>query len=128
MKKTYSNTIEVVELIIVSWLEIQGKMKTCELSPGICYEAAFEVMIKDRAYGWDIPVNIRVKKPDGSKQEHKENLGQRPRGRWLEIPIGDFIVRDHERGGEIEFCMFEYKGGNSKEGMVLKGIVIRSKG
>ncbi|KAA0043217.1 protein PHLOEM PROTEIN 2-LIKE A1-like [Cucumis melo var. makuwa] len=112
----------------VCWLEIHGKMKTCELSPGICYEAAFEVMIKDPAYGWDIPVNIRVKKPDGSKQEHQENLEQRPRGRWFEIPIGNFIVRDHERGGEIEFCMFEYEGGMWKKGMVLKGVVIRSKG
>uniref|UniRef100_A0A9I9E2A5 Protein PHLOEM PROTEIN 2-LIKE A1-like n=1 Tax=Cucumis melo TaxID=3656 RepID=A0A9I9E2A5_CUCME len=123
-----SNTIEVVELMNVCWLEIHGKMKTCELSPGICYEAAFEVMIKDPAYGWDIPVNIRVKKPDGSKQEHQENLEQRPRGRWFEIPIGNFIVRDHERGGEIEFCMFEYEGGMWKKGMVLKGVVIRSKG
>ncbi|XP_038895126.1 lectin-like [Benincasa hispida] len=123
-----SNTIEVIELLNVCWLEIHGKMKTCELSPGILYEAAFEVMIKEPAYGWDIPVNIRLKKPDGSKQERKENLEQRPRGQWVEIPICDFVVHDHERGGEIEFSMYEYEGGMWKKGMLLKGVVIRSKG
>lgn len=123
-----SDTIEIVELLNVCWLEIHGKMKTCELSPRIRYEAAFEVMIKEAAYGWDVPVNIRLKRPDGSKQEHKENLEQRPRGRWVEIPIGDFVVHDHEGGGEIEFSMYEHEGGMWKRGMLLKGLVIRSKG
>ncbi|XP_022927158.1 lectin-like [Cucurbita moschata] len=121
-----SNTIEIVELINVCWLEINGKIKTCELSPGVLYEAFFMVMITDPSYGWDVPVNIRLKKPDGSKKERLEALEKRPRGQWFEIPIGDFVV-DHKNGGEIEFDMYEYEGGMWKKGMLLKGVVIRTK-
>ncbi|XP_022142434.1 lectin-like [Momordica charantia] len=76
-----SNPIEAIELVNVCWLEIHGKIKASELSPGAWYEAAFVVMIKDPAYGWDVPVNIRLKRPDGSKQERKEDMEEKPRGR-----------------------------------------------
>lgn len=84
-------------------------------------------MIKDPAYGWDVPMNIRLKKSDGSKQERKEILEAKPRGQWVEIPVGDFVVHDRENSGEIEFSMYECEGGMWKKGMFLKGLVIRPK-
>lgn len=83
-------------------------------------------MLKDPAYGWEIPVNLRLTLPDGSKQEHKENLMEKPRGRWIEIPAGE-IKSSTEKTGEMEFSLYEYEGGKWKKGLLIKGVKIQPK-
>lgn len=119
-------SVDVAELLNVCWLEVGGKFETNKLSPGTLYEVAFEIMLKDPAYGWEVPVNIRLTLPDGNKQEHKENLMKKPRGEWIEIPVGEFVTSP-ENTGEIEFSIYEYEGGKWKRGLVIKGVAIRPK-
>lgn len=118
--------VDVAELLNVCWLEVHGKFEASMLSPGVLYEFVFEVMLRDPAYGWEVPVNLRLTLPDGSKQEHKENLMEKPRGRWIEIVIGEFMA-SQDKCGEIECSLYEYQGGKWKKGLLVKGVAIRPK-
>ncbi|XP_075673968.1 lectin-like [Castanea sativa] len=126
LKETSDVSIDVAELLNVCWLEVGGKFETKKLSPGNLYEVAFEIMLKNPSYGWEVPVNVRLTLPDGNKQEHKENLMKKPRGEWIEIPVGEFVTSP-ENTGEIEFSIYEYEGGKWKRGLVIKGVAIRPK-
>ncbi|KAI3506294.1 hypothetical protein L1887_28651 [Cichorium endivia] len=126
IKETSETSIDVAEMLNVCWLEIVGKFDTAKLTPGIKYEVVFVVMLKDPAYGWEVPVNLRLILPDGKKQEHKENMAEKPRSRWFEIPVGEFTV-EAKNGGFIEFALYEYEGGAWKRGLLVKGAAIRTK-
>ncbi|KAK4710667.1 hypothetical protein R3W88_005180 [Solanum pinnatisectum] len=119
--------LPAAELLDVCWLEIHGRFNTTKLSPGLIYEVVFIVMLKDPAYGWENPVNLRLILPDGSKQGHTENMVEKPRGKWIEIPAGEFMTSADQKNGEIEFSLYEYEGGNWKKGLVIKGAVLRPK-
>lgn len=117
---------EVAELKRVCWLEVHGKFDTRKLSPGILYQVSFIIMLKDPAQGWELPVNVRLVLPGGKKQQHKENLMEKLRARWIEVPVGEFVASEKD-GGEMEISMFEYEGGMWKQGLVIKGIAIKPK-
>ncbi|XP_060192644.1 lectin-like [Lycium barbarum] len=119
--------LPAAELLDVCWLEIHGRFNTVRLSPGLIYEVVFIVMLKDPAYGWENPVNLRLILPDGVPQEHTENMVERPREKWIEIPAGEFMTSADQKNGEIEFYLYEYEGGHWKRGLVIKGAVIRPK-
>ncbi|KAM3329085.1 hypothetical protein ACQJBY_026261 [Aegilops geniculata] len=115
--------IEMVALKNVCWLEVQGKLELPHLTPGVTYEVFFEVMLDDTAYGWSTPVNFRLKFPDGTIQQHKENLQEKPRGEWLQVKVGE--VKPHNgQNGEAEISMIESDGGQWKRGLLIKGIKI----
>lgn len=118
--------VDVAEMLDVCWLEIHGKFEIYKLTPGIMYEVVFVVMLKDPAYGWEVPINVRLTLPDGNKQEHKENLMEKPRSKWVEIPAGEFMV-EPRKGGFVEFSLYEYEGGDWKKGLLVKGAAIRPK-
>ncbi|XP_058757195.1 protein PHLOEM PROTEIN 2-LIKE A1-like [Vicia villosa] len=117
---------EVAELVSVCWLEVHGKFDTRKLSPGILYQVSFCVKLIDPAQGWELPVNVRLVLPGGKKQQYKMNLMEMLRGRWIEVPVGEFVASEKE-GGEMEISMFEYEGGMWKQGLVIKGIAIKPK-
>ncbi|CAM0879624.1 unnamed protein product [Alopecurus aequalis] len=117
---------EAVALQNVCWLEVNGKLELSHLTPGVTYEVAFEVMLKDPAYGWSTPVNLRLKLPDGTMQQHKENLQEKPRGKWLKLKVGE-VKPQKGQNGEAEVSMFEYEGGQWKRGLLIKGIKITPK-
>ncbi|KAJ6748189.1 PROTEIN PHLOEM PROTEIN 2-LIKE A2 [Salix purpurea] len=119
-------SVDVAELLDVCWLEIYGKFNTKMLSPGILYEVVFVVKLKDRAYGWGVPVNVSLVLPNGYKHEHKEKLQTKPREQWIEVPVCEFITSP-ENVGEIQIGMNEYDAGEWKRGLVIKGISIRRK-
>lgn len=48
---------------------MRGKFEITKLSPGTAYEVAFVILLKENAYGWEVPVNVRLVLPDGKKQE-----------------------------------------------------------
>ncbi|CAI9284390.1 unnamed protein product [Lactuca saligna] len=111
--------IDVAELLNVCWLDVAGKFETAKLTPGMKYEVVFMVMLKDPAYGWEVPINVRLVLPDGSKQEHKENMVEKPRSRWFEIPVGEFTA-EAKNGGFIEFSFYEHEAGAWKRGLLVK--------
>jgi len=117
---------EVAELKRVCWLEVHGKFDTRKLSPGIVYQVSFIIMLKDPAQGWELPVNVRLVLPGGKKQQHKENLMEKLRARWIEVLVGEFVASEKD-GCEMEISMFEYEGGMWKQGLVIKGIAIKPK-
>ncbi|GAU47295.1 hypothetical protein TSUD_94840 [Trifolium subterraneum] len=125
-KDASGGTTEVAELNRVCWLELHGKIDTRKLSPGILYQVSFIIMLKDPAQGWELPVNVRLALPGGMKQQHKESLMEKLRGRWIEIPVGEFVASEKD-GGEMEISMFEYEGGMWKQGLVIKGVAIKPK-
>ncbi|KAK1661940.1 hypothetical protein QYE76_050099 [Lolium multiflorum] len=114
---------EVVALQNVCWLEVIGKLELSHLTPGVTYEVVFEVMLTDPAYGWSTPVNLRLKLPDGTVQQHKENLMAKPRGEWLQLKVGE-VKPLKGQNGEAEVSMFEYEGGQWKRGLLIKAIKI----
>ncbi|KZV42513.1 hypothetical protein F511_38538 [Dorcoceras hygrometricum] len=119
-------TIAAAELLNVCWLEVHGRFQIARLSPGTTYNVTFIVKLNEPIYGWEVPVNIRLTLPDGSRQEHKENLMEKPRGRWIQIPVGE-VKASAEKVGEMEFSLYEYEGGQWKRGLLIKGVSIQPK-
>ncbi|CAN1282004.1 Protein PHLOEM PROTEIN 2-LIKE A1 [Linum perenne] len=120
--------VEAAEVLAVCWLEVHGNFDTAKLSPVTLYEVVYEIMLKDTAVGWEVPVNFRLTLPNGVKQEHKENMMTKPRMQWVEIPVGEFRTSsDKNNGGMMEISMYEYEGGTWKKGIIVKGVTIRPK-
>ncbi|XP_039168977.1 uncharacterized protein LOC104446486 [Eucalyptus grandis] len=117
--------VEMAELLNVCWLDVHGRFDVSKLSPGTTYEVAFVILMRSSGDGWQIPVNMQLTLPDGTKQEHKENLMEKPRGDWIEIKAGELSTSKHKEG-EMEVSMFEH-GGLWKRGLVIKGVLIRPK-
>ncbi|KAI3455833.1 hypothetical protein Pfo_012496 [Paulownia fortunei] len=126
LKESSDECLPVAELLNVCWLEVNGAFEMANLSSGTMYEIVFVVMLKDPAYGWEVPVNLRLILPDGSRQEHKENLMEKQRGQWIEIPAGEF-KSSAEKVGQMEFSLYDYEGGKWKRGLLIKGVSIRPK-
>ncbi|TVU21731.1 hypothetical protein EJB05_31388, partial [Eragrostis curvula] len=125
LKETSDTEIEAVSLKNVCWLEIHGKLESSHLTPGVTYEVVFEVMLTKQAYGWTVPVNLRLKLPNGTVQERNENLQEKPRGQWLQLKVGE-VKAEQGLKGEMEVSLFEY-GGQWKKGLFIKGIRITPK-
>ncbi|TVU21726.1 hypothetical protein EJB05_31383, partial [Eragrostis curvula] len=123
LKETSDTEIEAVSLENVCWLEIHGKLELSHLTPGVTYDVVFEVMLTKEAYGWTVPVNLRLKLPNGTVQERNENLQEKPRGQWLQLKVGEVKAQQGQKG-ELEISLFEYDGGKWKKGLLIKGIKI----
>ncbi|KAL8508477.1 hypothetical protein ACS0TY_018923 [Phlomoides rotata] len=126
LKESSDEHLVVAELLDVCWLEVHGRFEIANLSPRQLYEIVFVVKLKDPAYGWEVPVTLRLTLPDGSQQKHTENFMEKPRGRWIEIPAGE-LKNLGGKAGEIEFSLYEYEGGEWKKGLVIKEVRIRPK-
>ncbi|KAJ4977172.1 hypothetical protein NE237_002278 [Protea cynaroides] len=123
-QETNNVLVDVAELLDVCWLEVRGTFDTSNLSPGVMYEIAFVVMLREPMYGWEVPVNLQLILPNGEKQEHKECLLSKPREQWIEILVGEFCTSP-EKAGDMQFSLFEFEGGQWKKGLVFKGVIIR---
>ncbi|KAG0536468.1 hypothetical protein BDA96_03G066200 [Sorghum bicolor] len=129
VKETNNAEVEAASLQNVCWLEVHGKLELSHLTPGITYDVVFEVMLTEPAYGWTVPVNLRLRFPDGAVQERKEKLQDRPTKQWLELKAGEVKTaaqpgEGHSGGGELEISLFEYDGGLWKKGLLIKGVKI----
>ncbi|KAJ8529567.1 hypothetical protein K7X08_036402 [Anisodus acutangulus] len=109
---------EVAELKMICRLEIEGKMKTRELSPNTAYGAYLLMKISDGSLGIEM-LKTRVNKGD-ERMPHEREDG------WLEIELGEFF-----NGGngdeEITMTLMEVKGYHVKGGLVIEGIELRPK-
>lgn len=126
INESSDEAVTAAELLNVCWLEVHARLDTANLTPNTMYEVLFVVMFKDPAYGWEVPVNLRLTLPDKTRKERKATMNERPRGQWIEIYVGEFKT-SHENAGDLEMSLYEYQGGDWKRGLIIKGVIVRSK-
>lgn len=125
MKESSDVEIEIASLLNVCWLEVHGRFETSYLTPEVIYEVVFVVMMEP-GYGWDKPVKIGLKLPNGDAKLHEECLLELPKGKWIQLKAGEFMAAS-SLTGEMEFSLYEYEGGEWKRGLAIKGAIIRPK-
>ncbi|KAK1576292.1 hypothetical protein Q3G72_012684 [Acer saccharum] len=118
--------VDVAELKKVCWLEIHAKFDTTNLTPGALYQVAFVIKMDESCYGWDHPVNVRLRLPDGTVKKHRQNFRLKPKNEWIDIPVDDFTLTP-QNTGEIDISMDEYEGENWKSGLIIKAVTIKPK-
>ncbi|PHT98988.1 hypothetical protein BC332_32136 [Capsicum chinense] len=133
-----SRFAEVAELKRISRLEIQGKMKTGELSPNTTYGAYILMKISNRSFGLDsIPSEISISVGDqesisstaylrhsrNKKKEQLETLFYRNRVETLKARVnkGEERMPIERKDGWLEIELGEfYNGGNGDEEILMK--------
>ncbi|CAK9311646.1 unnamed protein product [Citrullus colocynthis] len=115
-------------LIRVNWFDVRGTVKASLLSSRVLYLVAFVIYFNEDAHGWHVPVNLVLKKPNGCKIESKVSIEGKPKGEYFEVDAGELILDNCGCGdsGIIEFAMYEH-GSHEKRGLVMKGVILRSK-
>ncbi|GAV57496.1 PP2 domain-containing protein [Cephalotus follicularis] len=124
-KETSDEDIEVAKLSHVCWLDVRGKFKISDLSPGIVYEIVYVVKLTKGASGWELPIMLKLALPNGKVQERQVILLDKPRGEWIELNVGNFVVEKGEER-EVNFDLYEH-GGHWKKGLIIKGAILRPK-
>ncbi|XP_015871395.2 protein PHLOEM PROTEIN 2-LIKE A1 [Ziziphus jujuba] len=125
-KETSDENIEVAKLAAVCWLQVRGQFKMSELSPGVDYEIAYIIKIKNGASGWELPVTLEINNLSERKvQKRVVSLLEKPRGDWIELNGGSFQT-NKEGPRDVWFTLYEH-GGHWKKGLIIKGIIIRPK-
>ncbi|CAN6545806.1 unnamed protein product [Malus baccata var. baccata] len=99
-KTKNGDPIDVAELLDVCRLEVYGKLDTAYLSPGTLYEVVLVVKLNAKEYGWEEPVEFTLETPAGDKNTRNVDLMQKQRGKWVEIPAGEF------RASPEQYCKF----------------------
>lgn len=119
------------ELKSVCWLEVCGKFDTAALTPETLYEVVFVVKIKEDADGLE-SIALRLIIPNKSSKDVTVNLmNVTEREKWIEVLVGEFFTssafKRKQKRKEIEIFLYETENLNCKQGLVIKGIVIRPK-
>jgi len=122
---TSGEVIEMAELLGVCWLNIEGKIRTIDLSPGTEYEVVFVVKMNGYKKTWKNSVTLTIILPSSKSLTRSENLSGKPIGIWIDVKVGEFKMTP-ENVGEITFKMGEYSS-EWKGGLVLKCAIIRPK-
>ncbi|XVF56732.1 hypothetical protein PTKIN_Ptkin06aG0143900 [Pterospermum kingtungense] len=127
-KEASDEIIEVARLRTVCWLDLSGKLKISDLSPGTVYEVAFVVMLTKGASGWELPIKLNLSLPGGKVQERQVSLLQKPRGQWMELSLCHFCTTgengETKEAEQVCFRLYEI-GGHWKNGLVIKGAILR---
>ncbi|KAJ0013694.1 hypothetical protein Pint_20835 [Pistacia integerrima] len=124
-KDTSDENVEVAKLSHVCWLDVRGKFKVSDLSPGAVYEIVYVVKLTKEASGWELPIHLKLSLPDGTVKQRQISLFEKPRGEWMELNLGKFLTENGEQN-EVCFDLFEH-GGHWKTGLVIKGAILRPK-
>ncbi|KAE9450393.1 hypothetical protein C3L33_17706, partial [Rhododendron williamsianum] len=134
---------EVAKFLLVSWLDIWGRINTAMLSANTTYAAYLIFKIADHNGLKSLPVisSVRFVKeledgyPDdlsstvyltlgtvrSLSREQNGRLPQMRRDGWMEIELGEFY-NDEGDEGEVEMRLREVRG--SKIGLIVKGRLI----
>lgn len=123
--------ILAAELKSVRWLEVCGRFDTEALTPEKLYEVVFVVKIKEYADGLE-SITLRLIIPNKSSKDVTVNLmNVTAREQWIEVPVGELFtiseLKKKKKREEIEIFLYETEKLNCKQGLVIKGIVIRPK-
>lgn len=131
IKETSDEKILAAELKSVRWLEVCGRFDTEALTPEKLYEVVFVVKIKEYADGLE-SITLRLIIPNKSSKDVTVNLmNVTAREQWIEVPVGELFtiseLKRKKKREEIEIFLYETEKLNCKQGLVIKGIVIRPK-
>ncbi|PKI74019.1 hypothetical protein CRG98_005636 [Punica granatum] len=124
-KETTEENIEVAKVSHICWLDVRGKLSMSDLTPRAEYEVVYRVKLSKNAFGWELPVTLKLSLPNGTVRHRQVSLLEKPRGSIIELSVGHFIVEDDETG-EVCFDLYEH-GGHWKCGLIVHGAIIRSK-
>lgn len=125
-KETDKENFEVAKLREVCWLDVSGKLKMSELSPGIVYDIFYVVKLtKGASAGWELPITLKLSLPDGRDLCRQLSLLMKPRGEWIELNVGSFQTVKGKTG-EVCFGLCEHRG-HWKTGLIIKGAIIRAR-
>lgn len=116
-----------MELLQVSWLEVNGKAKLSNLVPEKEYAVKFKVELKPDNFGWaSRPVYLMVK-IESKRSWKKSDLSTKAAGADFDVPIGSLLTfKVPKDAGDkiVEFGMYEIWKGRWKGGLVIKEVVI----
>ena len=115
--------LEVAKLITVSWLQIDGKYDTSKLTKGLKYGVYFCVELSDNLcmHG---RVTLKLTRPNGTTEEHKEDLETKPKNTLVGLKVGEFIYSDCECESTGKFSMNGCDGATWMTGLTVVGAVI----
>ncbi|KAL3516662.1 hypothetical protein ACH5RR_023564 [Cinchona calisaya] len=126
-QESSGDLFEVAKLKEICWFAIKGRLNMSKLSRKVDYEAVFVVKLSEWAQGWDSPVKLKLTLPDGKTHERRAALLLEPRGKWLELVVGNFKIHKNEKNlGDLK-CSVSSKTPYWKHGLTLKGLMIRPK-
>ncbi|EPS66833.1 hypothetical protein M569_07943, partial [Genlisea aurea] len=133
-----------VELIVVSWLQIKGRINTTLLSPNTAYGVYLVFQLSHRTFGFEhLPAEAEIQAGDDFHSQRSIPLGKNgSKGKgdaaeaapsqqclrddgWTEVEMGEFYTNTKEMEVTMEFR--ETKGMQLKGGLILEGIEIRPK-
>ncbi|GFS44881.1 hypothetical protein Acr_00g0092610 [Actinidia rufa] len=120
---------EAAVLLQVNYLAVTGELDLRRYTAGTTYELYYVVKFRADAFGWhSAPVRSRVK-VNGEEAVWKnlnlESYRVKP-DVWHEVPGGEFTVSSN-KGGRLEFGMYEIETTWWKGSMVLAGVQIKPK-
>lgn len=115
--------LDVAELIKVCWLEIDGTYNASNLNKGVKYGVYFVVELdcNPRMNG---PVTLKLTRPDGTTEEHKEDLQTKPKNTWVGLKVGEFANTACGCNHTVKFSMNGCDGTTWKTGLTVIGAVI----
>ncbi|KAB2611254.1 phloem protein 2 A1-like [Pyrus ussuriensis x Pyrus communis] len=89
---TWDDNIKVAKLMGVRDLDVQGRFKMFELSPGVVYEIAYIVKLTNGVSGWELPITLKITLPGqgGTEKKRQYSLLEKPKGVWMELVGGSF--------------------------------------
>ena len=116
--------LEVAELITVCWLQIDGKYNANNLIKGVKYGVYLAVELSDNLC-MNGPVTLKLTRPNGTTEEHKEDLKTKPKNTLVGLKVGEFC-NTGACGCEntVKFSMNGCDGTTWKTGLTVVGAVI----
>lgn len=114
--------IEIAEIAGINdlyWLQVDGKYEIQKLKEGLKYKVQFKIMLRDDLK-FDVPVDLALVLPDGTKQENQENLMRKPRNQWIWLKVGEYKAQNVY--GDIYFSLKATDVYTAKKGLVIGGV------
>ncbi|RVW26363.1 Protein phloem 2-like A1 [Vitis vinifera] len=121
----WETTSSIAELKKTHRLHVKGAISMPELTPGVLYEAVYEIKLKRGGYGWEHPVTLTLSVPGERARSRRVNFYELPRGEWIEVKVGEFKTRPGETR-QVSFELLQDEA-HDKKGLVLKSAVVRPK-
>ncbi|KAL1549562.1 F-box protein PP2-B15-like [Salvia divinorum] len=139
----HSRFLEAAELVMVSWLELHGKVNVGMLSPNTTYRAYLILQLVNRAFGLDVvpsEASIEIGNYKKIRTIHLDKYNRHgpmdlnggednmihPCGdKWLEVELGEFHSHGRKEEEVVSIWFRETNGVHLKGGIVVEGIELR---
>ncbi|XP_031389174.1 uncharacterized protein PHLOEM PROTEIN 2-LIKE A4-like isoform X2 [Punica granatum] len=86
-QETEDRKVEVAESVKVRWLEARTRFSTVNLQQSATYNVYFVVKVKEQKM-LNVPLNVKLVLPDGSKQETQRSVSSLDK--WERLLVGTF--------------------------------------